>query len=73
MKPITACLYLILLTGAAKAADNPDFRGIKLGSKMTQAQIMHALGADKFKVDPEINNSTSARTARTRGKVSSTA
>jgi hypothetical protein len=47
---------LLLLGGVAKAADAmPDFRGIRLGSTMTQAQIMHALGADKFKVDPDIN------------------
>jgi len=49
-------LMLILLSGVARAGDAlPEFRGIRLGSAMTQAQIMHALGADTFKVDPEIN------------------
>jgi hypothetical protein len=48
-------LMLVLLAGVVKAADAlPEFRGIRLGSTMTQAQIMHALGADNFKVDPEI-------------------
>jgi hypothetical protein len=47
---------LLLMGGVVKAADTlPDFRGIRLGSTMTQAQIMHALGADNFKVDPVIN------------------
>jgi hypothetical protein len=47
---------MLLLVGTAKAADAlPEFRGIRLGSTMTQAQIMHALGADNFKVDPVIN------------------
>jgi hypothetical protein len=46
----------LLLVGTVKAAGAPpEFRGIRLGSTMTQAQIMHALGADNFKVDPEIN------------------
>jgi len=49
-------LMLMLLVGVVKAADAlPEFRGIRLGSTMTQAQIMHALGADKFQVDPVIN------------------
>jgi hypothetical protein len=47
----------MLLVGTAQAAGTtlPDFRGIRLGSAMTQVQVMHALGADNFKVDPEIN------------------
>src|ERR1700722_11676435 len=50
------CLLLMLLASPARARDTlPEFRGIRLGSAMTQAQIMHALGADNFKVDPEIN------------------
>src|ERR1700722_11074956 len=49
-------LMLILQVAAVNAADTlPEFRGIRLGSIMTQAQIMHALGADNFKVDPVIN------------------
>ena len=49
-------MSLLLLVGVAKASDTlPDFRGIRLSSAMTQAQIMHALGADKFKVDPDTN------------------
>jgi hypothetical protein len=49
-------LMLMLLAGVAMAAEAlPEFRGIRLGSTMTQAQIMHALGADNFKVDPVIN------------------
>jgi hypothetical protein len=49
-------LMLMLLVGVAKAGDAlPEFRGIRLGSTMTQAQIMHALGADEFKVDPVID------------------
>lgn len=49
-------LLLMLLVGVVKAAGAlPDFRGIRLGSTMTQTQIMHALGADNFKVDPDIN------------------
>jgi hypothetical protein len=49
-------LLSLLLVGTVKAAGGlPEFRGIRLGSTMTQAQIMHALGADNFKVDPEIN------------------
>jgi hypothetical protein len=53
---------LMLLVGIAKAGDAlPEFRGIRLGSVMTQAQIMHALGADQFKVDPEIDIWTNDR------------
>ena len=54
-------LFLALLVaGSSNAADAlPEFRGIRLGSTMTQAQIMRALGADNFKVDPEINIWTS--------------
>jgi hypothetical protein len=49
-------LMLMLLVGVVKAADTlPEFRGIRLGSAMTQTQIMHALGADNFKLDPVIN------------------
>src|ERR1700728_2879535 len=49
-------LMLMLLVGIAKAGDAlPEFRGIRLGSTLTQAQIMHALGSDSFKVDPDIN------------------
>jgi hypothetical protein len=49
-------LMMLLLVGSAKAATAlPEFRGIRLGSVMTQTEIMHALGAEKFKVDPEIN------------------
>jgi hypothetical protein len=50
-------LFLMLLVvGVANASDAlPEFRGIRLGSTMTQAQIMHALGADSFKVNPVIN------------------
>jgi hypothetical protein len=49
-------LMFLLLVGTVKAAGAlPEFRGIRLGSTMTQAQIMHALGADNFKVDPVID------------------
>jgi hypothetical protein len=51
-----ALFLMLLVAGSANAADAlPEFRGIRLGSTMTEAQIMHALGADNFKVDPVMN------------------
>jgi hypothetical protein len=54
---ICASLALALVTGAAAAApllaETPcDFKGVPVGSKMSPAEIMSALGVAQYKMNP---------------------
>jgi hypothetical protein len=49
------CVALLSVTTSAGAAEDWSYHGIRLAAKMTKAQIMHALGADKFTNNPTID------------------
>jgi hypothetical protein len=65
--PIVLTLVLSLACGVAQAQqkDPWEYHGIRLGARMTQDQIMHALGANQYVKDPQYdpwNNSKGCAT-----------
>jgi len=53
MKYIAALLVSGIISSNPSRAEAPcDFKGVSVGSKMTPAEIMAALGVTKYKLNP---------------------
>lgn len=56
MRPLSAILIGVLCSATQAQQKDPwEYHGIRLGTRMTQDQIMHALGAEKYAKNPKID------------------